>query len=751
MAEEIKGKLKSLEPQDIEQVCGLIREFRIAMSNLLLYPSGSNLVTESIGNVGATLSNLLSKYNIFILSESEGNLLANGVRLEKETSATSGVFIETLDVCGIKSITFKPGITIKEIYLLMENLAKKRGLKGTGDSITEMFKREQVIHIGLNERVYAAIGDADLVIERGADLIEKSGGSIDGIMEALQGVTEMVASIDEQSKRDNVKLEIAKKLIANDPKLLVQLVKNEPNAKAATENTVGEGEIGFSQVEIKAIVNDITGAYRELAKGGETGLRLLKNTIDRILSLTKTRVPSLELYNELVKQTDTDALSKSAESKVKNREETVEEKLEDFVNEDTLSLITEEATKSIQRLLENSVSDNELKLAGKVCERLTQNFNAVLSDIRYRTALAVKNLYSTIEDLRDGEVVSSVDDKLIDVEKKESHEGTYVEVASILSQAVNRYLKEAKHEKSLDIIRLFRKHTQSGSEGFTGRQKQAESTMHKFGESELTRILLDEFCSMDEVKRKKATTLLMELGNFSTSSLIKKIKETGNLEIRKAIAFLLERIGDTATTRLIEELDTEKRTESTLRIIELMDKIGHEGLVAEQLRAILSNPDFQIRRAAIYKLNQIGTDRAKQIILDTLVNDPSSVIRRLAVGFIGDMRYASAITALIDMISPRNSPVGKAEESMQEEACIALGKIGDPTAISALREAAQPPRTFRAVKPEGIRVAAVQALAKIGDKELSKFANDKNQLIRKIVGETTAVQEAALKENPQQS
>lgn len=267
--------------------------------------------------------------------------------------------------------------------------------------------------------------------------------------------------------------------------------------------------------------------------------------------------------------------------------------------------------------------------------------------------------------------------------------------------------------------------------------------MHKLTESELTRLLLDEFASPTPPKagrshrtgeRERASPLLMELGDFGVSSLIKRIKETADIETRKAIAFLLERIGETAITRLVEELDIDRRTESALRIIELLDKIGHPELIVEQLRETLSNPDFQVRRAALYKLNQIGTPRAKQIMLDVVINDPSPVIRLSSIGFLGEMRYGDAVGPLIDLISPRRMPVGKTGEGIQEEACIALGKIGDTQAIPALRKAAAPPSSFRPVKPESVRVSAVQSLAKLGDRELSKFAKDRNPLIRKIVG-----------------
>ncbi|MBI4723103.1 MAG: HEAT repeat domain-containing protein [Candidatus Stahlbacteria bacterium] len=564
-------------------------------------------------------------------------------------------------------------------------------------------------------------------------------------MEALQGVTEMVSSIDDAPARDKVKLQIAEKLIATDPKLLVELIQHKPEVRKEIPIEgvkIMEGEIGFSTAEIKAIVSNITTAYREIMCADSKGLPSLKAVLDRILLLTKDKIPSLELYNELVQQTN--MLETPIEVQTEIKGETTIEKLDDLTKKDGLSLITDEAIEGIKKLFEQTGSDNELKLADKLLDKLTHNFGATISDIRLKTAQAFKKLYSGIETLKNPEIVKSVDNQLIATEDKESHGPTYSEIASILQEAANRYLKEGNRKKSSEIIQLFRKHTHS-KEGFLDRYKLAEETMHKFAESELSRLLLDELCSTDESKQKD-TGLLVELGDFVVSALIQRIKETPNIEVRKSIVFLIEKIGETAITRLVEELDLEKRAESSLRIIELLDKIGHPDIVVEQLRETLSNPDFNVRKAVVRKLNEIGTDRAKQIIVDVITNDPSPGIRQLGIGFLGDAKYTPAVSPLIDLISVQSRQIGisaslqhtalgKMGETIQEETCIALGKIGAKEAIPALRLAARSGTAFRRAKSDKVRVAAVQALVNLGDSEVSKFANDSNLLIQKIVRE----------------
>jgi hypothetical protein len=733
------GKLRSLEPEDIKQVCNLIRGFKIAMSNLLLYPTGSDLLTESIGSVGAMMATVLDKYKILILSEAEGTFLGNAVRLDiEEKNVGKGVFADALDACSIKSMTFKQGVTIEELHLLLDSLANKRNLKGTGDSITKVFLAENVSHIGLNEKVYAAIGDSDIVIERGAEIIEKSGGSIDGIMDALRGVTEMVSSIGDESTRDKMKLEIAEKLIATDPGLLVDLVKRRPHLEETVDvgaaPGVKAGDVGFSQAEVKEIVSDFTTAYRELVQGDEKGLFSLRSAIDRIVLLAKDRIPSLELYEELVKETGT--LSTEVEVQPQPVGKTTKERLEGMTRKDSLSLITDEGTQSIQKLLENSVSEEELEIAGKLCDMLSSNFGAAISDVRLRTAMALKKLYPAIGALGKPEIVQSVDARLVEAAKKESHGEAYSQIVSILVGAANRYLKEGDREKTLEMIRLFKKDAINTAAEFADKRERADDKLHELADGELTRLLLEDFCSGGDAVRKGVAPILLELGDFGVSSVVKKIGETVDTETRKSLAFLLERIGETAVARLVEELDTEKRVEVSLRIVDLLDKIGHEELVVEQLRKVLSSPDFQVRRAAVHKLNQIGTPRAQQVMVDVLINDPSPGIRQFCVGFLGEMRYAGATDTLVEMLSSRHTGLGKAGESIQQEICASLANIGDSSVIPALREAANPPRSFRSVKPEGVRVAAVQALATLGDKGLVEFAEDRNPLIRKIVRES---------------
>ena len=147
------------------------------------------------------------------------------------------------------------------------------------------------------------------------------------------------------------------------------------------------------------------------------------------------------------------------------------------------------------------------------------------------------------------------------------------------------------------------------------------------------------------------------------------------------------------------------------------------------------HPSFRVRKKIIELLNQIvlsadksSTDTAKELLLEAL-GDESSIIKERALELLGNLQYKPAVPKLIEILAKEE------KEPVLVEVSKALGKIGDPSSVPALLKAVSPKTIFRAGKSKGVRVAALEALIKFGDKRVKNFAKDKDSLIRKIAKE----------------
>lgn len=100
------------------------------------------------------------------------------------------------------------------------------------------------------------------------------------------------------------------------------------------------------------------------------------------------------------------------------------------------------------------------------------------------------------------------------------------------------------------------------------------------------------------------------------------------------------------------------------------------------LRALLEEPTVELRAAAIQGLGQLGdTGCADYFIALLRSQGEASVVRRCAALALGDLRAEEALPTLRDHLLPSAG-------DLRPAVCVALGRIGGPGALGALRGAA---------------------------------------------------------------
>jgi HEAT repeat protein len=158
-------------------------------------------------------------------------------------------------------------------------------------------------------------------------------------------------------------------------------------------------------------------------------------------------------------------------------------------------------------------------------------------------------------------------------------------------------------------------------------------------------------------------------------------------------------------------------------------------VVIDQLIAATAHSDPHVRYRAVWALGATRSPRAYPTIL-ALVQDPDSRVRYDAVVALGRFGYVQAVQPLIDLVRQPSR-----EDSVDSAAAMALAKLGQP-AISPLLEVLQTgnpkaremaARTLGSIRypvtieplgalltdpDEWVRIAAVEALAQIGDRVL---------------------------------
>jgi HEAT repeat protein len=611
----------------------LIKEFRITISNILLYPPESSIIADSLEKCSTILFEALEEVKTLAVSESEGTLLANG----EPIAVSGGIFSDCLANLEIRNLVFSKGVTQAELYNLLRNLAMKQS-------------PESSPHVEVSHKVYVPIGEKDVVIEMGEAAGEDS-------EEQIAKITDELRVLIDSFKSEKTKNRIRKKIVKGLSLEKVGVLSSSSKAKAKPA------------------------AKPEKKPAGPEALS------------------PLEEANELLQSEDE-------------------------------SLLDEGVVDRVSTLFQSLDSPEELKLASSLCDKLTNNLESRVEDARLKAVLSFKRLYATIEALRDRDIIRSVDLKLVEATRKETDGEVYHELADLLSDAANRSLKEGNYEDTRAITGLLSEHAKSTE--FEARSRHARETIDNLVGSEFTRLLVDDLCSEDMQKRGKASSVLLDIGDPCVPPLIDKLGQTVDLRLRKAIADLLVKIGDSAVKQLIGVLEETGDFQSALRILDVLDGIGHKEWVIAALRRQFGNPNFQLRRKALEVLYQIGTEPAREMLLEAL-DDESYVIREKAIEFLGSLHHVPAVARLIQVVE---NPDKGDRDSVQEEACKALGNLGDLAAVPTLLKVASPKTLFYGGKSREIRVAAVEALVKLGDTSVERFVDDKDPFVSRMAKES---------------
>ncbi len=137
-----------------------------------------------------------------------------------------------------------------------------------------------------------------------------------------------------------------------------------------------------------------------------------------------------------------------------------------------------------------------------------------------------------------------------------------------------------------------------------------------------------------------------------------------------------------------------------MRAVDTLAKMGSTAS-ADSIACLLDDPEPWVRMAAAHALGEIGAPGASIYLVQTLDDSTYSVVNAALVG-LGRLRAVEAYEHIMALTADDNKHVRK-------HAAIALGEIGDPRAITTVRQMAEHDTD------SGVRFMAAKALEKLED------------------------------------
>ncbi|MEA3506075.1 MAG: hypothetical protein U9R36_01055, partial [Elusimicrobiota bacterium] len=577
-----------MDKQDLEIAVKIISSFRIAMSNIRLYPESSSIVTDSVDDVYGKIQNLLNKYNHLTFAETSSNLIING-KIIKENFKTLipadvyRAFVKTLMQSHIKCLSFKNGLTRNDFYFFLKIFSEKHWRR-EGDMmvLTTILKEKDMDTIRLNEKIYQAVGETDLVVEEGMDYLKRNEGEIDVLVKTLEEVAEIARTDKDKAFNEDVRKNVINKMLDLKPELLVKFFerKRTPDVEKIKDRIVE----GLPARQIKEVISKVTSVYKtikdETPPGSkkESELLKLKETVNSLLSSCRDRGASLEIFTMLKDEDMDELLPEWWDKPEKTQMGLLISKGRLLIQKDPSELLDPAIKDEIIKIIRQMEKIGKEDIVRGLLEKLKENFKARTGATRLEAVKFYKELQPALEALTDSKLASFLEPVLWDTLEQETDAGVYSLLAGIQTGAIEQSVKECDYQKASQILGIFRKHRALKKEGFSGRDKKAEEYLKKAATNRVLKLLIEDLMSREKQRQEDAYKVLLQMEEFMIPKMIGAIKKTADLGLREMMARIILKVGENAALSLISEIEKEIPAADVKNIIEILPTLNKKSI-----------------------------------------------------------------------------------------------------------------------------------------------------------------------------
>jgi len=212
--------------------------------------------------------------------------------------------------------------------------------------------------------------------------------------------------------------------------------------------------------------------------------------------------------------------------------------------------------------------------------------------------------------------------------------------------------------------------------------------------------------------KTEASQMLSGFGEIIINKLLNSLRYASDSRERMSIIHIIEGVGQRAIPAIKQKITVDAPWYFLRNMAYILGRISKENN-ADLLRPLLLHKDKRVCREAFKSIDQIGGNQRGPLFLSVLPQADQG-LRVGIIEFLGKIRYAEAVTVLLDMLKNKSLIAKEEQASVQEKICAALGSIGSPEAINTLSEIAES-KSFLGLRsyPEEVKHAAKMALANI--------------------------------------
>ena len=206
---------------------------------------------------------------------------------------------------------------------------------------------------------------------------------------------------------------------------------------------------------------------------------------------------------------------------------------------------------------------------------------------------------------------------------------------------------------------------------------------------------------LDPLYAKDAGEIMQRAGTVGTQQLLELLVNAATFAERKALLVALRQVKD--GTDMVINMLRHPDWFVVRNIADLAGELRVEEAIPH-LGKVLEHADGRVRKSVGVALAKIGTPSCARY-LQRALNDADAQVRLRVAAEIGGKGLAALAMSLVSAAEREQNP------SITLELHRALGRIGTPDAVDALRKIAEPGGRFVGRRPSAPRIGAVEGLA----------------------------------------
>ena len=695
-----------------------------AIINLRLYPATNAMIINTIDRLYETFQAIFEQEESVIFSETESNLLISGEPLSQKHRGKPqvAIFLMLMFNWGIKSLTFLRGMDASELIPFLEIMSKKPDEVKKEGGLEQIISEGKMPHILFNQKIYITkdqdhqfvasldIKDEDIVkyitsedpnatldsqkmkemakdpewvsriFQSGMQNITGKDGAASSA-KLSEGMLHMLRTLDkisENADKEKISHLVAGYISDMDPELIA--ITLTQNIESFLDNRLFDDIVRRMDVEkFETVAGKIQQALDvvSLANKGTDDPKTasVQQAYQQVMSTDK----GIELQRQIQEKRTIEEEEKQQKiSYLKEAGSSILSKLEGDIPDESIS-------KYSPGIVQDLFAEGESDTADAIIDGLSNKLLSENNNIRAESSEALAGILEKLPLEQRADILTRLSNKLIEwIQFETSSTLAYKSICNHLSDLAQSQIRNHRFIDSHPIIDTFRLISSDQIKKNEEIKSVASDSIRKIASDDIPAILIDEFRTNKNDKRKEAGRLLVMMAEFSINRLLDMLKESEDSSERILILNLIPEMGPVASRSVIERIDQDAPWYYTRNLARLLGRVGSEGHT-KILAQLLVHDDHRVQREVLKSISNIGGGQRGEVLLDALPKC-DDLLKSSIVTTLGSLKYRDAVKPLIELFKSKHTLPDDVKIDLQEKICLALGNIGDSEALPFLTE-----------------------------------------------------------------